>query len=102
MPDKYDFGKTQSLWTSEFGCGLDGECPDCGHSWDLHGDRYGCQAEPGDTFDGSRAKPPCGCKSVAADVAAGSTSGREEQGAPNPSVSFLTACQWLRKVGAIR
>lgn len=40
------------------------ECEECGHAVGLHGDKYGCQFEPGDTLDGSKAKPPCGCQAI--------------------------------------
>lgn len=40
-------------------------CPECEHPWSMHGDKYGCEYEPGDVSDpdiGWRALPPCGCK----------------------------------------
>ena len=40
------------------------ECPDCGHDWNLHGDKYGCCAERGDNLAGTAALPPCGCTKV--------------------------------------
>jgi len=50
-------------WATTEGMGIEpDECEECGHPIRLHGDKYGCQYEPGDTFDGSRAKPPCGCQ----------------------------------------
>jgi hypothetical protein len=101
--DKFDFHAVNERFTGE--SRLDDECPDCGHNWDLHGDRYGCQYERGDRWvdwgQGHRlvAMGPCGCKSVAADVAAGSTNGWEEQGKSSQVSSLTTACMWLRKQG---
>jgi hypothetical protein len=44
----------------------------------------------------------CGLdEDVAADVAAGSTTGREEQGLGSQD-SSLTACEWLRAQGVFR
>lgn len=59
MADKFDRDQVEQYNTQELD---DTTCEECGHDLLLHADKYGCQYEPGDTFDGSRAKPPCGCK----------------------------------------
>jgi hypothetical protein len=43
-------------------------CKNCGHSWEAHQDKYGCQSErgdrwvPGESIGGYVAMGPCGCE----------------------------------------